>query len=80
MIKVWSLAKELIPLHKRKKLGPTIINCLFISFANAKTAYKFLVYKSKVHEIHVNIILESSDVELFENIFPYKKKLNEFIK
>ena len=74
MIKVWGcLAKVLIPLPKRTKLGPKTIDCIFIGFAHASAAYRFLVYKSEVHDIHVNTILESIDAEFFEHIFPYKE-------
>ena len=74
MIKVWGcLAKELIPLPKRTKLGPKTIDCVFIGFANASAAYRFLVYKSEVHDIHVNTILESIDAKFFEDVFPYKE-------
>ena len=66
MIKIWGcLAKVLIPLPKRTKLGPKTIDCVFIGFANASDAYRFLVYKSEVHDIHVNTILESIDAEFF---------------
>ena len=58
---------------KRTKLGPKTIDCVFIGFANASAAYRFLVYKSKVHDIHVNTILESIDAEFFEDVFPYKE-------
>ena len=67
-------SKSLIPLPKRTKLGPKTIDCVFIGFANASAAYRFLVYKSDVNDIHVNTIIESVDVEFFENIFPYKEK------
>ena len=74
MIKVRGcLAKVLIPLPKRTKLGPKTIDCVFIGFANASAAYRFLVYKSEVHDIHVNTILESIDAEFFEDVFPYKE-------
>ena len=74
MIKIWGcLAKVLIPLPKRTKLGPKTIDCVFIGFANASAAYRFLVYKSEVHEIHVNTILESIDAAFFEDVFPYKE-------
>ena len=74
MIKIWGcLAKVLIPLPKRTKLGPKTIDCVFIGFANANAAYRFLVYKSEVHDIHVNTILESIDAEFFEDVFPYKE-------
>ena len=74
MIKIWGcLAKVLIPLPKRTKLGPKTIDCVFIGFTNASAAYRFLVYKSEVHDIHVNTILESIDAEFFEDVFPYKE-------
>ena len=74
MIKIWGcLAKVLIPLPKRTKLGPKTIDCVFIGFENASAAYRFLVYKSEVHDIHVNTILESIDAEFFEDVFPYKE-------
>ena len=74
MIKIWGcLAKVLSPLLKRTKLGPKTIDCVFIGFANASAAYRFLVYKSEVHDIHVNTILESTDAEFFEDVFPYKE-------
>ena len=74
MIKIWGcLAKVLIPLPKRTKLGPKTIDCVFIGFANASAAYRFLVYKSEVHDIHVNTILESIDAKFFEDVFPHKE-------
>ena len=33
-----------------------------------------MVYKSKIPDIHVNIIIESTDVVFFEDIFPYKQE------
>ena len=58
---------------KRTKLGPKTIDCVFIGFANASAAYRFLVYKFEVHDIHVNTILESIDAKFFEDDFPYKE-------
>ena len=73
-IKVWGcLTKVLIPLPKRTKLCPKTIDCVFICFSNASAAYRFLVYKSEVQDIHVNTILESIDAEFFEDVFPYKE-------
>ena len=74
MIKIWGcLAKVLIPLPKRTKLGPKTIDCVFIGFANASAAYRFLVYKSEVHDIHVNTILESIDAESLKMFFLTRK-------
>lgn len=77
ILKVWGcLAKVLIPLPKRKKLGPKTIDCVFIGFANNSAAYRFLVFKSDVSDIQVNTIIEYVDAEFFENIFPYKARIS----
>lgn len=81
MIKVWgSLAKILISLPKRTQLDHKTIDCSFIYFANTSVAYRILVYKSEVHDIHINTILGSFDTEFFENIFFLQRKSNIFIK
>ena len=36
--------------------------------------------KYEVHDINNNIIMESIDVEFFEEIFPFKERHNEIIK
>ena len=74
-LKVWGcLAKVLIPLPKRTKIGPKTIYCVFIEFANNSVAYRFLGIKFEVSNAHVNTIIESNDAEFFEGIFPYKEK------
>ena len=45
----------------------------FISCANKSVAYRFLVFKFDVSNIHVNIIIEYVDAEFFDEIFPYKE-------
>ncbi|KAM1493880.1 hypothetical protein ACFX10_025604 [Malus domestica] len=73
ILKVWGcLAKVRVPLPKRTKLGPKTVDCAFIGYANNSAAFRFLVVKSEIVDIHVNTILESIDVEFFEKIFPYK--------
>ena len=42
---------------------------LFIALA---IAYRFLVVKSEVPDMHVGTIMESNDATLFEDIFPMK--------
>ena len=79
-LKVWGcLAKVQVPLPKRTKLGLKTIDCVFIGYASNSSAYRFLVIKSKVPDIN-NIIMESIDVEFFEEIFPFKERHNEIIK
>ena len=58
MLKVCGyLAKVIIPLPKRTKIGPKTINCIFIGFANNNVAYRLLVFKYDVSNIHVNTII-----------------------
>lgn len=73
------LVKVLVSLpFRRTKLGPKTINYVFIGFSNASAAYKFLVFKYEVNDIHVNTIMESIDVEFFEIFFLTKKGVKLF--
>ena len=59
-LRVWGcLAKVIVPPPKVQKLGPKIVNCVFIGYAQNSNAYWFLVYDSKNPEIHKNTIMES---------------------
>ena len=58
---------------KMIKLGAKTINCVFISDSLYSATYRFLVVKSKIPNINNNIIMESIETELFENIFPFKE-------
>ncbi|RVW11830.1 hypothetical protein CK203_085676 [Vitis vinifera] len=68
-----------VPLPKWTKLGLKTIDCVFIGYASNSSTYRFLVIKSEVPDIN-NIIMESIDVEFFEEIFPFKEGHNEIIK
>jgi len=75
ILKVWGcLVKVQVPLPKRTKLGPKTIDCVFIGYALHSVAYRFLVIKSEIPDINNNTIIESIEVELFENIFPFKEE------
>ena len=68
--KVWGcLAKVQVPKPKQVKIGPKTIDCIFIGYANNSKAYRFLVYKSEILDIHSNTIIESDNAEFFEDIF-----------
>jgi hypothetical protein len=60
-------------INKKCKLGPKTVDCVFLRYAHHRIAYRFLVIKSEVPDVHVDIFLESRDVTFFENIFPMKK-------
>jgi hypothetical protein len=61
-----------VPLNKKRKLGPKTVDCIFLGYAHHSIAYRFLVVKSEVPDMHVNSLLESRDATFFENIFPMK--------
>ena len=72
-LKVWGcLAKVMVPIPKMIKIGPKTIDCIFIGYAINSSAYRFLVHKYDIPDIHVNTIIESRNASLFENIFPSK--------
>ncbi|MBE2321234.1 hypothetical protein DVA67_035270, partial [Solirubrobacter sp. CPCC 204708] len=72
-LKVWGcLAKVMVPFPKRVKIGPKTIDCIFIGYAYNSSAYRFLVHKSEISDVHENTIIEARDASFFENIFPYK--------
>ena len=72
-LKVWGcLAKVMVPIPKRIKIGPKTIDYIFISYAISSSAYRFLVHKFDIPDIHVNTIIESRNASFFENIFHSK--------
>jgi hypothetical protein len=66
------LAKVDVPISKKRKLGPKTVDYVFLGYAHHSIAYRFLVVKSKVPDMHVDIIFESRDATFFKNIFPMK--------
>ena len=66
------LAKVVIPPPKAIKNGPKTVDCAFIGYAEHSNAYRFIVYKSDVYNIHKNTIMESRNASFFEHIFPWK--------
>jgi hypothetical protein len=69
----WGCLVEVnVPINKKRKLGPKIVDCVFLGYAHYSIAYRFLVIKSDVPDVHVDTFLESHDVTFFENICPIK--------
>ena len=68
------LAKVAVPPPKNVKIGPKTIDCIFIGYAHNSNVYRFLVYESNIPDIHKNMIMESRNASLFEDVFPYKSK------
>ena len=72
-LKVWGcLAKVVVPKPKMVKIGPKTVDCIFIGYASNNCAYRFIVHKSDISDIHVNTIMESRNATFFENIFTHK--------
>ena len=72
-LRTWGcLAKVNIPISKKRKLGPKTVDCVFLGYAQRSIAYRFLVVKSEVPDMHVDTIMESRDATFFENMFPMK--------
>jgi hypothetical protein len=61
-----------VPISKKCKLGPKTVDCVFLEYAHHSIAYRFLVVKFEVPDMHVDTIFESHDATFFENIFPMK--------
>jgi hypothetical protein len=72
-LRTWScLTKVNVPINKKRKLGTKTVDCVFLGYAHHSTAYRFLVIKSEIPDVHIDTFLESCDVTFFENIFPMK--------
>uniref|UniRef100_A0A2N9GAW9 Integrase catalytic domain-containing protein n=1 Tax=Fagus sylvatica TaxID=28930 RepID=A0A2N9GAW9_FAGSY len=72
-LKVWGcLAKVAVPIPKKVKIGPKTVDCVFIGYAHNSSAYRFLIHKSDIPDMHVNTIIESRNASFFEEIFPCK--------
>jgi len=52
------------------------VDCVFLEYAQRSIAYRFLVVKSEVLDVHVDNIMESRDAIFFENNFPLKDMNN----
>jgi hypothetical protein len=72
-LRTWGcLVKVNVSISKKRKLPPKTVDCVFLGYAHHSIAYRFLVVKSKVPEMHVDTIMESCDATFYENMFPMK--------
>ena len=63
-----------VPIPKMVKIRPKTVYCVFIGYADNSSAYRFLIHKSEIIDMHANTIIESRNASFFENVFPYKSK------
>ena len=66
------LTKVVVPNPKKIKIGPKTIDCIFIRYVNYSSAYRFLVHKSNIPDIHEDTIIKSKNASFFEDIFVEK--------
>ncbi|KAF3648173.1 hypothetical protein FXO38_18296 [Capsicum annuum] len=59
---------------KRVKIEPKTVDGVFIGYAKSSKSCQFLVHKFEHPEIKENKVIESDNVEFFENIYPYKTR------
>ena len=64
--------KVVVPIPKKVKIGPKTVDCVFIGYAHNSSAYRFLIHKSEIFDMHVNTIIESRNASFFEKVFPHK--------
>jgi hypothetical protein len=48
------------------------VDCIFLGYAQHSAAYKFLIIKSEISDVHANTMTESRDATFFKNIFSMK--------
>ena len=63
------LAKVVVLSNTKVKIGQQTVDCIFIGYAQNSSAYRFLVHKSKVPDVHKNMIIESRNASFFEHVF-----------
>ena len=59
------LAKVGVPKPKQVNIGPKIIDCIFIGYANNRNAYRFFIHKSGIPDLHEDTIIESMNALFF---------------
>ena len=64
------LDKFLLPELKKQKLGPKTFDAMFIGYVENSVTYRFLVTKLENNLVDVDTIIETKNVDFFENIFP----------
>jgi hypothetical protein len=58
-----------MPINKKRKLGSKTVDCIFLGYAHHSIAYRFLVVKSEVPNMHINSLLESRDATFLRIFF-----------
>jgi hypothetical protein len=65
-LRTWGcLAKVNVPINKKRKLGPKIMDCVFLGYGIHSVSYRFLIIISSVSEMAVDTIMKSRDAIFF---------------
>jgi hypothetical protein len=76
-LRTWGcLAKVNVPINKKHKLGPKIVDCVFLGYAFHIIGYRLLIINSGILDMLVCTIMESRDATFFEDEFPMKDTHN----
>lgn len=59
MLKTGECLAKVVPKPKKGKIGPKIINCVFIRYVSNCSAYQFLVHKTTMSDLYEKTIIES---------------------
>ena len=54
-----------MPINKKRRVGPKIVDCVFLGFAIHSVGYRFLIINSRVPDVSVGTIIESRDATFF---------------
>ena len=78
ILRVWRcLAKVVVPTTKKVKIGPKIVDYIFMGNAQNKKAYWFLVYDLKIPDIQINTIMESRNASFLKMYFLVDSKMSQ---
>jgi hypothetical protein len=61
-----------VSINKKRKLGPKIVDYVFLGYAFYNIGYRFLIINSGVSDMLVGTIMESRDATFFEDEFSRK--------
>jgi hypothetical protein len=54
-----------VPINKKRKFRPKIVDCVFLGYAVHSVGYRFLIINSGVLDMIVGTIMESRDAIFF---------------
>ena len=65
------------PKKRKRKHDPKRYDCVFIGYAHNNFAFRFFVLKSENEIMESNTLVESKNVDFFENNLPFKSRMEK---